>query len=294
MSATRFAVMALCLTVLAQAASAEREGPRMRNPFFAMDTCTKAHYPASDVLSPDAQLDLLKELGYAGIAWTAGDPAQTRAVVLGCKKRGMKLFAHYVGATLRRDALEFPPTTLQELDALAGAHAVVWVHIGSPDYARSSPEGDATAVDALRRFADEAAARGLRVALYPHVGDWTERVQDCVRVAEKVGRPNLGVTFNLCHCLQVGDETRIPELLAQAAPRLFVVTINGADAGAAGASWNRLIQTLDRGTYDIGIVLRKLRELRYTGPIGLQGFGIGGDIRDNLARSMAAWRKRAD
>jgi hypothetical protein len=92
----------------------------------------------------------------------------------------------------------------------------------------------------------------------------------------------------------VGDEARIPELLAQAAPRLFVVTINGADAGAAGASWNRLIQTLDRGTYDIGIVLRKLRELRYTGPIGLQGFGIGGDIRDNLARSMAAWRKRAD
>jgi hypothetical protein len=29
----------------------------------------------------------------------------------------------------------------------------------------------------------------------------------------------------------------------------------------------------------------------YRGPIGLQGYGIGGDRRANLAVSMAAWRK---
>ena len=29
----------------------------------------------------------------------------------------------------------------------------------------------------------------------------------------------------------------------------------------------------------------------YAGPIGLQCYGLGGDARDHLARSMAAWRK---
>ena len=39
------------------------------NAFYAMDTCTKRPYPKNDI-APAAQLDMLKELGYAGIAWT--------------------------------------------------------------------------------------------------------------------------------------------------------------------------------------------------------------------------------
>lgn len=35
----------------------------------------------------------------------------------------------------------------------------------------------------------------------------------------------------------VGDEAKIHELLADAAPHLFVVTINGADTGAGRTSW---------------------------------------------------------
>ncbi len=281
------AAIALALSVAPPAT----KGVPVRNAFFAMDTCTKVHYPASDVLSPDAQLDLLKELGYAGIAWTAGNPGETRAVAEGCKKRGLKLFAHYLGATLHRDKLEMPAPWRDEIDALAGSGALVWIHIGSPDYGKSSPDGDAIAVAGLREVAAYAAARKLRVALYPHVGDWTERIQDCIRVAAKAGRRNLGVTFNLCHCLQLGDEANVSELLGQAMPHLFMVTINGADAGAGGRGWDRLIQTLDRGTYDVGIVLRRLQDLHYAGPIGLQGYGIPGDTRENLERSMAGWRK---
>jgi hypothetical protein len=29
----------------------------------------------------------------------------------------------------------------------------------------------------------------------------------------------------------------------------------------------------------------------YNGPIGLQGYGIGGDAYDNLKRSMNSWRQ---
>jgi sugar phosphate isomerase/epimerase len=143
----------------------------------------------------------------------------------------------------------------------------------------------------LRSLAGKAAQDGLKIAIYPHVGNWTERVQDAVQVARLVDARNFGVTFNLCHCLAVGDEARIPALLEGAAPFLFTVTINGADSGVQGPKWNQLIQTLDRGSYDPTIVLRTLHRLDFRGPIGLQGYGLGGDRRDNLENSLRAYRR---
>ena len=103
-------------------------------------------------------------------------------------------------------------------------------------------------------------------------------------------RKNFGATFNLCHCLMAGDEAKIPELLTEAAPHLFLVTVNGADAGAAGTKWERVIQPLDQGSYAVSIVLKKLTELKYTGPIGLQAFSVRIPVKENLTRSMSAWR----
>jgi len=77
--------------------------------------------------------------------------------------------------------------------------------------------------------------------------------------------------------------------LKAAQPYLFCVTINGADAG--GTSWKELIQPLDRGTYDVFQLLRLLRKMKYTGPIGLQHYGIGGDARENLEHSMEGWKR---
>ena len=68
----------------------------------------------------------------------------------------------------------------------------------------------------------------VRIALYPHAGFWVERVEDAVRLAARVDRKNLGVTFNLCHWLKV-DGRNLDTSLAQARPYLFLVTINGAD-----------------------------------------------------------------
>jgi len=137
-----------------------------------------------------------------------------------------------------------------------------------------------------------AAKSGLRVALYPHTGFWVERVEDAIRVAEKVDRKNVGVTFNLCHWLRTDDETNMKSLIKSAMPHLFVVSINGADSG--GKDWKQLIQTLDRGSFNILRFLKALKKSGYTGPIGLQGYGIGGDAYENLKRSMSAWRKLSE
>ena len=146
----------------------------------------------------------------------------------------------------------------------------------------------------LRGLADQAAACGLKIAIYPHLGEWTARFADATKLADVVDRPNFGVSFNLCHCLAAGDEKKIPQLLTAAKKRLFIVQINGADSGVSGGQWKRLIQTLDKGTFDVGAVLRKLKELGFDGPIGFQGYAIAGDARSILAPTMAAWRKLSE
>ena len=123
----------------------------------------------------------------------------------------------------------------------------------------------------LRTLSDLALTNNLRIALYPHVGEWTARFGDATTLARLVEHPRFGVTFNLCHALAMGDERRIPELLEKAGPLLMTVTINGADSGVEGPNWTRLIQPLNKGSYDVGIVLRKLKEIGFAGSIGISG-----------------------
>ena len=136
-------------------------------------------------------------------------------------------------------------------------------------------------------MADLAAKSGVRVSLYPHHKNWVERIEDGVRLARQVGRKNFGVTFNLCHWLMV-DGVDLDARLREAKPHLTMVTINGADEG--GKDWGKLIQPLGSGTYDVGKVIAKLAEIGWNGPVGLQHFGIRGDAKANLKRSMDAWR----
>jgi hypothetical protein len=39
--------------------------------------------------------------------------------------------------------------------------------------------------------------------------------------------------------------------------------------------------------------LKTLGEAGYTGPVGLQAYGIGGDAHDNLKRSIEAWHEHS-
>jgi len=153
----------------------------------------------------------------------------------------------------------------------------------------SDPAGDARAVEILREMAEIANESGAQVLLYPHSYNWLERIQDAVRVAEKVDRPNVGVMFNLCHWLRVSKDRNYKPLLVQAMPRLWAVSINGADDYDSNPGWAHYIQPLGRRSFDMLTFLKTLRQLGYTGPIGLQCYGIEGDVHDTLAESMKAW-----
>jgi hypothetical protein len=50
------------------------------------------------------------------------------------------------------------------------------------------------------------------------------------------------------------------------------------------------IELIDQGELDVFVLLCALRQVGYTGAIGLQGFGIGGDVYSKLRHSRHVFR----
>jgi len=266
--------MKTILITLLLSAATTFAGP---NPFFVFDNGLRGE----NLKTIDAQLDLVKEVGFDGLSWRTDAPERVKQVLDGAKQRGLKLFVIYANLELKDGKLVYKPE-LKEIIALCkGTDTMIWPNMTSKQFKHSDPAGDDIAVAGLRELADS----GVRIAIYPHVNMWIHRVEDAVRVAKKVNRKNVGVTFNLCHALLDKAEDRIPKLIEEAASHLFCATINGADSGG------NAIQTLDKGSYDVGIVLKKLKAVGYKGPVGLQCYNIKGDPKTLLAGSMVAWRR---
>lgn len=273
-----FLCLAMFLGVSIISATAAEFGP-----FFAMDTGTRD----KDHSTPASQVALLKELGYAGIGWTAFNELDPLLQALDTAQ--LRLNTIYLETRIGPDGFEYGRDAFREgMAKLKGRDVILWVMINSDKFAKSDEAGDTVALAMLKEMADMAAPAGARIALYPHTNCWMERVEDCVRLADKAGRKDVGVTFNLCHWLRVCGPTDLDRRLALAAPHLMCVTVNGADKEG---DWDRLIRPLGEGEYDTELLLAALRRINYAGPVGLQGYGIKGPVADNLRRSMTAWKK---
>jgi sugar phosphate isomerase/epimerase len=278
----RRATIGLALLLCLEASQAAE----LDNPFFAMDTGTANGFS-------EAKIAMLREVGYTGVDFSALDSFgrsvdQLPEVLAAVSRHGLTLYAIYF--TVEIDGGACPPDVRRAIEVLRGRReTVIWAALRSTRFAVGTAEGDAAAVATVRSIADLADQAGLRVALYPHTGQYAERVTDNVRIAQQAGRKNVGVTWNLCHWLKVEGGQGFEATAALAMPHLMRVTINGADTPAGALGWDRLIQPLDAGSYDVYGFVSRLRRLGYTGPIGLQGYGIEGDARQNLARSRAAW-----
>jgi sugar phosphate isomerase/epimerase len=274
------------LVVAVLAARGQAFAADIHNPFFAMNTIARG--------GPATVVPMLKELGYDGLGGSAGDGPMATAL----EAEGLRFFNGYLTLEFRAEQSVLDDRLRQMIDAMQGHHTALWIALAKVSqngvvFPKSSPDADGIALAGLAEIADYAEPRGVKIALYPHTGNWIEHVEDAMRVADKMNRASVGVTFNLCHWLKVEGAERDPQPVLKAAmPRLMFVTINGADTGdTKQMGWDRLIQPLDSGTYDVGAFLRKVRVAGYTGPIGFQGFGIREDPRTVLERTMKAWKK---
>ena len=256
------------------------------NPFFAMNTIARG--------GPAEVVPLLKELGYAGLGGAVGDGAMATAL----EREGLKFFNGYHTVSFHADRPALDDRLRGQIDAMKDHGAALWLAIGRVQNAertfpKSWPDADDIVLAKLRDIADYAEPRGVKISLYPHTAFWLERVEDGIRVADKLNRASVGTTFNLCHWLKVEGSERDPAPVLKAAlPRLTFVTVNGADTGDTKTmNWDRLIQPLGVGSYDVAAFFRTLRAAGYTGPVGFQGYGIKAPPREVLTRTMTAWRE---
>ena len=257
-----------------------------RPPFFAMDTAAR--------LEPAECAQVLADLGYAGLG---GRPASAKAHAAALQSKGLVFFNGYHVTNFGYGQTELPADLAKAVDDLAGTGSTLWLGINKvafPAGVRAGPEyGDTIVVPQLKQLLAYAKPKGVKVSLYPHTGFWAAQFEVCLRVANKVDDPNLGVTFNLCHWLKVeGSERDSLQLIKEALPRLNFITINGADTGdTQKLGWDKLIQPLGRGSYDVGAFVAKTRAAGYRGPFGFQGFGIKMDSKELLKETMEGWGK---
>jgi sugar phosphate isomerase/epimerase len=257
-----------------------------RPAFFAMDTAAR--------LEPAECAQVLAELGYAGLG---GRPSTAKAHASALQAKGLAFINGYHVANFAYGQAELPADLTKAVDDLAGTGGTLWLAINKvqfPAGMKMRPEyGDTVVVPQLMQLLAYAKPKGVKVSLYPHAGFWAAQFETCMRVANKLDDPALGVTFNLCHWLKVeGTERDLLPLIKEALPRLNFITINGADTGdTQKLGWDKLIQPLGRGTYDVGAFVAKARAAGYRGPFGFQGYGIKMDSKELLKETMEGWKK---
>ena len=209
-----------CAGLLTPAVAGAPAGAKT-NAFFPF--CIDTHDAKKRNLEQQAQM--LKELGYDGVGhlWLDNIPERLKTL----DAAGLKLFQITITVDITPGKQAYDPRFKEVMPLLKG-RGVQFLLLMS-GLKPSDPAGDARAVEIIREMAGMAAESGAQVLLYPHSNDWLERIEDAVRVAEKVDRPNVGVMFNLCHWLRVSKSRDYKPLLAHAMPRLWAVSINGAD-----------------------------------------------------------------
>jgi sugar phosphate isomerase/epimerase len=271
--ATRALIVALGWTVLAAAADSSRA--LRPNAFFAFDNGVGR----GAQWTPEQQAELLATLGYQGIGYTGSADLAARQQAF--RARGLRIFNLYVACYVDR----FDPYDsglLAALPALAGTDTELWLTV------QGKTMDEQRAVAIVRDLADAASRHGVKLALYPHKGFYVATAEEALRLVGRVDRPNVGVTFNLCHELAAGHAARLPEIIRAAAPKLHFVSINGANPQGG---WDELIRPLDEGSVNVESLLQELDRAGYRGPVGLQCYNVKGDIGTNLRRSLVAWRK---
>ncbi|MGO9241986.1 MAG: sugar phosphate isomerase/epimerase family protein [Bryobacteraceae bacterium] len=237
-------------------------------------------WAGAGALSIAQRVALAQKTGYAGIFYST--TKNIPELLAAHKATGLRLLGVYTGMNLSDAKPGYDPGLPAAIQQLKGTAALIAFTVNG-----EAPNGDDVAVPIIQEVARMAAQSGLQVALYPHYGLYVARVEDALRVCQKVGRPNVGIVFNLCHWLRSGDEANMMVRLGQALPHILMVSINGADHEGG---WDRLIQPLDRGSFDARGFVRALLGLGYKGPVGLQCYNVSGDAEANLGRSMTAWR----
>ncbi len=175
---------------------------KVRNEFFALHNIIRGD---STYNTFEKQVMLIKEAGFDGIEINQLDnfPGMKKALDQN----------HYKGAyfyvKLNCDTSYIDERLKSYIHQLKGSGTIIapFFMSDSKKYKPSSSGADDIVIKQLRQVAAWAEESGLQVAIYPHLGFYVERTDHALNLAKKVGRSNVGLTFNLCHWLATSSRT---------------------------------------------------------------------------------------
>jgi len=154
----------------------------------------------------------------------------------------------------------------------------------------------ATLVDALGRFADRAASRGLRIGHEPMPISSIATLQQGWDLVRTIDRDNLGLTFDTWHFWRSGPDHAL--LRAIPGEKIFDVQLADATAALKGDLLNDLLRhrlLAGEGDFDLVTTVKILRENGAYRSVGPELFSDAMDALDaetvgRLAgENMAAW-----
>lgn len=237
-----------------------------------------------------AQAALVKRLGYDGLAGhQESEYDELRAAM---DKVGIEMPEMYIAMNIADGKIAYHEELERILQHSKDRDLLVAFHLHADGFAGSRKEADQLFVAGLREMADFTAPLGIDIAIYPHVSFHCETVAHALDLAEQIDRKNAGITLNLCHLLKVEGEQGWEEKALAALPHLFMVSINGADAGnTREMGWDRLIQPLGEGSFDTYQLVKLLKDNGYNGKFGLQCYNIKQDCEVALTKSINTWRE---
>jgi sugar phosphate isomerase/epimerase len=238
----------------------------------------------------DKQVKFIKDEGFAGIELYELDDFNVKFTTI--QRHNFKGSFLYAKVDLDEDALD--TRLLDAIVRLKGSGTIICPYIIKKDLVLHQPNKstDKVAVQLLRQLAELANQSGLQVAIYPHLNFYVEKTDHAMRIAKKVDRKNLGLTFNLCHWLATTDDKErndVKKELKKLAPYLKMMSINGANNVLSKKAniWEDYILPLDEGSFDVKALVKYVSvDLRQSIPIGIQCFGLKGD-RELVKRTIA-------
>lgn len=257
------------------------------NPFFVFNNSMNK----KDVkpMTLEEQATLVKQLGFDGMEFKEADGLPEAIKIF--NENGLKVYTDYMQIDIDKDE-PYSPQWKEVIPKLKGSDIILWVHIHSEKHEPSDESADELVVPVLQELADLAEPYGVRIAIYPHVGFLAQKVEDSYRLANKADRDNVGSVFNLCHFLKTDDGENLESVIDRTFPKLFAVSISGADrVDTKNMDWDRLIQPVGEGNFDVYRVVELLADKGYEGPIGIQCYNLKGQPETYLKTTAASIKK---
>jgi len=258
------------------------------NTFYVFNNGVKTlpNSPETD----DEQARLAKDLGFDGVGGHYRDDYFPRRASL--EKYRLKLPEIYLPLTIKEDgSASFSEDIYDIIKDSKNKDLMISLAVFSDYFMDKKEEGDKYLVKAVRELADFAAPYGVKVAVYPHLKFYCERLDHSIRIAKMVDRPNVGAIFNTCHLFKVEGMENWQQKLVDAIPYLYMISINGIDEGdTQNMGWDRLIRPLGEGSFDTYQLVKLAKDNGYNGMFGLQCYNIRQDCTEALTKSINTWK----